>query len=332
MQSGEVKELESAKKFTDAAYKTRRDSSNTRNNVLRAMIYSSLAYADSTRKIKSDRDHILVAKDAVAKLRRKDLERYESELNYITQNLTAAYIFKANRELADKKYEEAYQSYLEVNKLGTNTEAVIYNLAQLANQAGKLDDAIGYQKQIIENTDADAEKYLELADLYKRKKDMQSYLTTLENARTKFVDDKQILFQLIEVYAQNKSYSAIVPIVDQALQLEPENEDLVYLAGYSNENEGNIGRAKTYYQRLCELDNDNYSANLALGLIFLDEFLKDTNNMEAQYNAQNYLLRANEIKPHDVSALKGLALFYKTSGDESQLDRVNFLLNQLSNK
>lgn len=332
MQSHDIKELESAKKFTDAAYKTRRDSSNAKNNILRAMIYSSLAYADSTRKIKSDKDHILVTEDAIKQLRRKDRDKFSSELNYVTQNLTAAYIFKANKELSEKKYNEAYQSYLEVNNLGANSDAVIYNLAQLASQAGKLDEAIGYQTQVIKNTDASAEKYLELADLYKRKKDMQSYLTTLESARTKFVDNKQILFQLIEIYGQNKSYAAIVPIIDQALLLEPENEELLYLAGYANENEGNIGRAKVYYQRLNELDNDNYGSNLALGLIFLNDFLKDKTNMEAQYNAQNYLLRANEIKPHDVSALKGLAMFYESAGDDSQLDRVNFLLNQLSNK
>lgn len=157
-------------------------------------------------------------------------------------------------------------------------------------------------------------------------------MATLEAARTKFLDNKQILFQLIEVYGENKSYAAIVPIIDQALQMEPQNSNLLYLAGYSNENEGNIGRAKTYYQRLIELENNNYSANLALGLIFLNEFLKDSDNMESQYNAHNYLLRANEIKPHEVSALQGLAMFYTTAGDENQLDRVNFLLNQISNK
>lgn len=332
MQSNHVKDLEAAKKFTDAGYKTRRDSSSTRNNVLRAMIYSSLAYADSTRKIKSDKDHILVAKDAVTKLRPKDKESYSNELNYVTQNLTAAYIYKANQELAAQKFEDAYQSYLEINKLGTNTPAVIYNLAQLASRAGKLDEAITYQKQIVADTDVNAEQYLELADLYKRKNDMQAYLSTLETARSKYLDNKQILFQLIEIYGENKSYAAIVPIVDQALQMEPENTSLLYLAGYANENEGNTGRAKTYYQRLNEIDNNNYSANLALGLIFLNDFLKDSDDMESQYNAHNYLLRANEIKPHDISALKGLAMFYKTAGDDSQLDRVNFLLNQISNK
>ncbi|MCL8001009.1 hypothetical protein M8994_22720, partial [Brucella sp. 21LCYQ03] len=50
-QTGELKHLENAKKFIDGVYKTRRDSANVRINITRAMIYSSIAYADSTRKI-----------------------------------------------------------------------------------------------------------------------------------------------------------------------------------------------------------------------------------------------------------------------------------------
>ncbi len=331
MQSNDVKQLESAKKFIDAGYKTKRDSSNSRNNVLRAMIYSSLAYADSTRKIKSDKDPILIAKEAEALIRPRDRDKLETEINYIHQNLIAAYIYKANKEIVEKKYADAYQSYLEVEKLGTKTSDVIYNLALLASQAGKTKEAILYYSELTKDTEADATKYLELAELYKKNKDMQQYLSTLETARTKFPENKQILFQLIEIYSLNKTFGAITPIIDEAITYEPKNLDLLYLAGYANENIGNVSQAKKYYQKIVQLDDNNYNANLALGLIFLNDFLKNMNNLEDQYNAQNYLLKANEIKPYDIGALKGLALYYKTVGDDSQLDRVNLLLNQLSN-
>jgi len=331
MQSNDVKQLEGAKKFIDDAYKTRRDSSNSRNNMLRAMVYSSLAYADSTRKIKYTKDPILIAKDAEALIRSRDKERFSTEINYIHQNLIAAYIYKANKEIVENKYADAYQSYLEVENLGKSSEDVIYNLALLASQAGKTNEAISYYSKLIKDTEANAPKYLELAELYKRNKDMQKYLSTLENARVKFPDNKQILFQLIEIYNINKSYPAITPIIDEAIAYEPSNIELIYLAGYANENTDNISQAKKYYQKVIDLDNNNYNANLALGLIFLNGFLKNNESLEDQYNAQNYLLKANEIKPYDIGALKGLALYYKTVGDDSQLDRVNLLLNQLSN-
>jgi len=136
---------------------------------------------------------------------------------------------------------------------------------------------------------------------------------------------------LIDKYAKSDAYDAIVPIIEQAIKLEPENIELNYLAGYANENANNLEIAKTYYEKVLELDPNNYESNLALGLINLNTFLKDNENQEAQYNAQNYLLKANEIKPYEINALKSLALFYQKTEDEAQLDRVNLLLNQLTN-
>ena len=78
VQTGEIKQLESAKKFIDEAYKTKRDSTSKRNTLLRAMVYSSLAYADSNRTIKTDRDPIDITNQALSKLKNKD--SYEKEI------------------------------------------------------------------------------------------------------------------------------------------------------------------------------------------------------------------------------------------------------------
>lgn len=59
--------------------------------------------------------------------------------------------------------------------------------------------------------------------------------------------------------------------------------------------------------------------------------MKNDTNVEAQYYAQNLLLKANEIRPYDVNALKSLSMYYEKAGDLAQLDRVKLLLNQLSN-
>ena len=54
----EFSELEKARKNIDEAYKTRKDSLTYRNNLIRALVYSSLAFADSTRKLKYQKDPI----------------------------------------------------------------------------------------------------------------------------------------------------------------------------------------------------------------------------------------------------------------------------------
>ncbi len=329
--SGDIKQLESAKKFIDEAYKTKRDTTNSKNNILRALIYSSLAYADSTQKIKTPSDPIDITKRALDKIKPKEKFVYESEINYVTQNLSAAYIYRANKFIAKKDYAKAYENFLEVDKLGIKSKDITNNLALLASQAGKLDDAIDYYKSLIAEDDADADKYLALAKLYSKKGDSQSYLNTLQDARTKFENNKEVLFLLIQAFADNKFYPAIVAVIDEAIKYEPNNIDLYYLAGYANENTNNIQPAKKYYEKILNLDENNFDANLALGLIYLNEFLYSQENLEAQYKAQDYLLAANSIKPYAVNALKGLALYYETTKDEDQLDRVNVLLNQLSN-
>ena len=329
--SGDLKNLESAKKFNDASYQNKRDSTSAKVNVQRALIYSSLAYADSNRTIKGPKDPIDVTYSAMNKLRSLDMIRFATEMKYVKQNLAAAHITNANRALGKKDYKSAYSNYLSVQKLEVGNIDVTYNLALLAVQSQQYGEAVNYYRTVIDKSDASANVYLELADVYRKIDDKQALLNTLETARSKFKGNKIILLSLIQEFAHNNNYEAIVPLIDEAIKYEPENVDLNYLAGYANESMGRLADAKKYYQKTLQLSPNNYEANLALGLIFLGDFLKNSDNVEAQYYAQNLLLKANEIRPYAINALKSLSMYYEKSGDLAQLDRVNLLLNQLSN-
>lgn len=330
-QTGDLKNLESAKKFIDETYKNRRDSNSARVNVLRAMIYSSMAYADSTRSIKNPSDPIDITYESLNKIRNREWNNYPSESNYVKQNLAASHIYQAKKALEKQDYASAYDSYIKVRDLNVQHYDVTYNLALLATQTEQYNAAITYYKDLLKRGDAPVEYYLELAEVHKSNGDTQAVLNTLQDARTKFPENQEVLLNLIQLFAQNNEYKAIAPIIDEAIVQEPENIDLNYLAGYSNETVGNIDIAKRYYGQVLQLDPNNYEANLALGLIFLNSFLQDSDDVEAQYQAQNLLLKANEIRPYDVNALKSLSLYYERSGDLAQLDRVKLLLNQLSN-
>ena len=330
-QTGEIKNLDNAKNHIGNIYKTKRDSSKTKVNVLRAMVMSSLAYADSTRTIKLDKDPIDLTIETLSKIDERDRIGYPGELDYVRQNLAGALIFRANNFLKTEKFDEAYLDFSRVDQMQIKSEDVTYNLALLATKAGKLEDAIKHYKLIQESGEISPEQYIELANLYKKTDAEQEVLNILEEAKAKYPENKEILLYLIESYTQNKSYDAIVPIIDQALNFEPENIELNYLAGYANENMQNISNSKLYYQKVLQLEPNNYESNLALGLISLKDFLADINTDESQYEAQNYLLKANEIKPYEINALKSLALYYEKAEDATQLDRVNLLLNQLTN-
>ncbi|MGJ1267296.1 tetratricopeptide repeat protein [Sphingobacterium spiritivorum] len=330
--TGDIKNLDNARKFADAAFANKRDSSQVKNNILRALVYSSYAVTDSLRKQKYPSDPIDIAQASLKLIDKKGgNDEFRTEISYVKQNLISALIFKANKALNDKKYKEAYTYYERVDELSADNAAVASNLAVLAVQNKNYAKAAELYEGIIQSEKVTPNDYLQLANVYTIQDKKQATLDVLSQGRQQFPKSKEILFELIQVYSNNKSYDAIVPVIDEALSYEPENIEMNYLAGYANESINNIAKAKEYYEKVIRLDKNNYEANLALGLIYLKDFLANKDNNEAQYNAQNYLLKANEIKPYAINALKSLALYYEAADDMTQLDRVNLLLNQLTN-
>lgn len=329
-QTGDIKNLENARKFSDAAFKTRKDSTSVRNNVLRGLVYSSFAVADSTRKQKYTIDPIDESLNALKLIDKKKAYRnFPVEVDYIKQNLATALIYKSNTELKNNKFDEAYKGFLKVDSLGFKNADLKFNLATLAVSSKRYPDAIKYYNELIKQDSKKPQYYLELASVYEKIGTKQDELNTLTAGRLEFPQNKDILFKLIDIYAKNESYDAILTIIDEAIKLEPENVELNYLAGYAYEDAKDIRNAKQYYNKVLRLDANNYPSNLALGLIYLKDFLKSKSDEDKQY-AQAYLLKANEIKPYDVNALKALSTYYNAIEDFVQLDRVNILLNQLT--
>ena len=328
--SGDFAHLEAARKFADNGYKERRDSSSYKTNLLRALVYSSLSVADSNRKLKYTKDPIEEAKFALSKLNDKQLNyENEAQLIYVNRKLANANLILAKRALNNNKFPEAFAYFKEVDDLSKGDIQVKHNLSVLSSRLNKHQEAIDYYKQYLETSGPiKAEDVLILADLYAKAGDSNEQLNTLLNGRDYFPGDKNILFQIINIYAGNGSYDAVVPLIDEAYKLEPENIELNYLAGYAYEVTGNYKLAEHYYKIVINLDDNNYNANYELGLLYLRNYVKDTANEQNLELAEKYLLKANEIDPNSVNALKSLAVLFKNSGDTLQYERVRNQLNQ----
>ncbi|HWL00716.1 MAG TPA: hypothetical protein VNQ55_12240 [Parapedobacter sp.] len=332
MQSRDFKHLEAARKFADEAFKTKRDSTNFRNILLHGLVYSTLAVVDSNRTQKYKSDPNDIALWSLKRLTNKSVEfEYESQVDYIKRSLAKAYLIKANRAIVNANYEEAFRQYSMVDSISGKTIDVKHNLAVLSSKLGNDDDAINRYKAFTTQTETSSPTYiLELAGLYQQKGDNREMLNTLLTGRQQFPESKEILFTLINAYMANDAYSAVVPLVDEAIAHEPENVSLNYIAGFSNEMEGNNKAAKKYYEKVISLDANNFEGNLELGLLYLKEYIADTNNQEGQRRAEEHLLKANQIQPSEVNTLKSLAVLYEQSGDVIQQERVNNILNQLT--
>ncbi|MEC3880865.1 tetratricopeptide repeat protein [Parapedobacter sp. 10938] len=332
MQSKDFKQLEAARKFADAAFKTKRDSTSFRNILLHGLVYSTLAVVDSNRTQKYHADPNDIALAAWKRLTNRSVDfEYESQIDYIQRSLTKAYLIKANRAVASANYEEAFHQYQMVDSISGNTIDVKHNLAVLSAKIGHEEDAINRYKTFTAQSETSSPTYiLKLAKLYKKRGDNREMLNTLLTGRQQFPESKEVLFTLINAYMANGAYEAIVPLADEAISHEPENVGLNYIAGYANEMEGNNGAAKKYYEKVISLDANSFEGNLELGLLYLKDYIADPNNEEVKSKAQEHLLKANQIQPSEVNTLKSLAVLYERAGDVIQQERVNNILNQLT--
>ena len=332
MQSKDFKHLETARKFADEAFKTKRDSTNFRNILLRGLVYSTLAVVDSNRTQKYTKDPNDIALAALKRLTNKSVDlEFEPQIDYIQRSLAKAYLIKANRAVVNANDEEAFHQYRMVDSISGKTIDVKHNLAVLSSRLGKDDDAINRYKAFTAQSETSSPTYiLRLAELYQQKGNNREMLNTLLTGRQQFPESKEVLFTLINTYMANDAYAAVVPLVDEAIAHEPENVNLNYIAGFANEMEDNKEAAKKYYGKVISLDANNFEGNLELGLLYLKEYVANPENGDLQRKAQEYLLKANQIQPSEVNTLKSLAVLYEQSGDVIQQERVNNILNQLT--
>ena len=329
-QSQKIADLEKARKFIDDAYTTRRDSLGYRNNLTRALIYSTLAVIDSNRKYTYKKDPVEETEYCLGKLRsQKFLAEHEPEISFIRKQLAEAYLLRANKALSDSRFYEALTEYKKVYRLSEGESDVIHNLAVLSERLNFKEDAVQYYEELIEKKEAGPEYYLTVADLYTELNDPVKMQSTLQRGHRRFPQNRDILFKLLNTYTDQQDYQAIVTIINDAINLDPDNVNLNYLAGFAHEMTGNRSRAETYYKKTLELDPNSYEGNYALGLLYLNSYFRNTKKDEQMFLAKEYLTKANEINSNDVKGLRALVVLYKETGDMLQLQKLNNKLNEL---
>lgn len=329
--TAEFSQLEKAKKFIDDAYKTKRDSFTFKNNLVRCMVYATLANRDINRKLSYVKEPIAEAAFALNRLLPAKLsETYFAEITYCKKQLAQAYLVRANSDLAATQYYSAYDDYLWVDSLNPDNIMVRHNLAVLSEQLGYRDKAIEFYQDLIANAKSRmAEYYIVLSNLYDQKGDADHSLSILQKGTVIYPKNRDILFKQINILSDNKKYSAITTLIDNALNLQPDNIQLYYLAGFSQAYLGNLNLAERYYKKIIALDPYNYEGNYALGLLYLNQYQKNAVKKELLQNAKLYLKTAGEINPNSINVLKMQAAIYQEVGEKNLLKQTRNKLNQI---
>ncbi|WP_152439738.1 tetratricopeptide repeat protein [Arcticibacter svalbardensis] len=322
--------LEKAKTSVDGIFKTRKDSFSYKNNLIKSLVYSSLAFADSTRKLKYVKDPIDETLFSLSRLRSRKLnDDHKPELDFVRTQLIKAWLVIANRASVNENYTAAYRAYLSVDSADNQNYFVKHNLAILSEKLGYTNKAIYYYEQLIKDRKRSLpDYYLALSNLYDFK-DSNRSLEVVEEGRSLFLGNKDLLFKEINIYVDNGTYNMVENIIGDALRLDPENLHLNYLAGFSYETIGKKEKAEEYYKKVVMLEPNNYEGNYALGLFYLNSYIRPNNKKETFLSlASKYLNLAGEINPNSVNVLRSLAVLYNNTGNMVELERVNEKLKQ----
>ena len=328
-QSHDLKDLETARQQTDEAYKTSKDSSSIKNILTRSLIYSTLAAVDSNRILDYKIDP---ARQALTCLQKLDNSKFRSnyikEIEYVKFQLSRSFLYDAKVYLSNYDHSDAVDAFKKIDSLTGKNTSINHNIALLHQRIGNTRQAIEYYQELI-NDSPNSDYFLLLTFLYEQMGEEQSAIQIAQQGRLKFPENKDLLFYELNFFVDKKRFDKILELVQVALKLDEYNPDLNYLAGFSFESMGEYPRAEEYYEKVLNTNPNNYDANYALGLLYLQTYAMKPKKKELLFRAKQFLLTAMEIDPNQLKTLQSLSILYKYNGDENQFKKINNKINQL---
>jgi tetratricopeptide (TPR) repeat protein len=198
----------------------------------------------------------------------------------------------------------------------------------LSQELGYYQKSISYYEKLIALRPR-PEYFLVLSNLYELLSDDTNLIRVLNSGADNFPTNRDLVFKLLNTLQSKNQYAEIIKHLDQALIFDEKNVNLNYLAGYSYELLGNIPKAEEFYKSIIEINPNNFDANYALGLLYLNLYINDKKQSGIKYVAKTYLIKANDIDPNELKSLNSLAIFYRNSGEAVELQKINNRINQL---
>lgn len=327
--SKNIKDLESARKLIDGAYKTRLDTNSFKANLIRGLVYSTLARTDSNLKLNYSKDPVLEALYSLKQIQgSKSSGDALREIAYIEDQINHTYLYRANTLFRERRFSEALEYFTILDSVKPDNFALVHNLALIHQELGNYEKSIFYFGKLID-IKPKPEYFLVLSHLYESLGDENNTLKVLKSGSSRFRSNRDLIFKLINILVNRNDYTEIAKFAEQALKLDKLNINLNYLAGFSNEMTGNNLKAEEYYKHVLNINPNNYDGNYALGLLYLNLYLKDRSKENLMYVSKYYLARANEIDPNELKSLTSLSVLYKYTGDYNELQKINQRINQL---
>jgi Flp pilus assembly protein TadD len=334
-QKGELKYLSNAKKSVDSLIKTRKDSSNLSKNIYKAIVYSSIAYIDSTNKLNQPENFLDQTVALVDRLvENKKIYKYQTELDFSKRCLANVFIRNGFTKIRNLDFNGAVQSFKSAQTYAPKFGQVNAYLAYANARAGNLLDAVKYYSTLLTADSIKTEYVIASSNIYKTLGDTSQALETLKRGRKLLSGDKSLLLEEANIYNNKRDYKSLEPMLKDLLDAYADNAEVSFIAANCYDHLKQYDRAESLYLRSIELNNAAYDPVFNLGLLYLKRSSATKNKEQADKNldrAALWLQKAYEMTPKSVNTLQLLQLIYAKSGNDDQLNKINIKLQQLTN-
>jgi Flp pilus assembly protein TadD len=260
-------DLNDAKTAIDKAAAGEKTATLPLTYALKAVIYASLANADSVKT------NALVeyntASDALKQAKTADTKNENTKLiDDAGKNLAQFQLNKGIEEFQNKKYSDAYQSFTNARQFVPNDTSLMLNAAIAATSANNYPAAISsYNTLLASNYTAKNKVYNDLPRIYLMNKDSAGAMKVIDEALVKYPTNGDLRKEEIEIALQTGKLNDITGKLDAAIANDPKNKVLYYYQGLTYTQIGDAANANS--KKLKDTDpakkstyqtaNDNYT-------------------------------------------------------------------------
>jgi tetratricopeptide (TPR) repeat protein len=189
-----------------------------------------------------------------------------------------------------------------------------------------------------------------IALIYVSKNDNDNALAAMKEARTESPDDINLLLSEANIYYKMGNTEEFKNLLQLATTKDPNNAELQYNLGVIASESDHPEEAMGYYNRAIELDPNYVNAYINSAALVLNKeqaLIEEMNGLgtskkdDLRYDelrimrqdvykeAIPYLVKAIEIDPKNLSAVKTLHNIYGVTGDKEKHDALQKTLDEL---
>jgi tetratricopeptide (TPR) repeat protein len=190
-------------------------------------------------------------------------------------------------------------------------------LVLIASENKNFDEAVLYQKKIIEINNKDLSKHLQLAYLYEEKGDKIFSINALKNAIKLFPKNQEVTFYLGLAYFEIDEFKLALKYFLKNIEYNPNDDKALYRIGIIYDILGNQDKALKYFKKLLDVKPKDPSASNYIAYLFAEK----GENLD---KARELINVALSFEPKNYAYLDTLAwIYYKENNYKSSLEKLN---------